>query len=191
MTSPTWQPRSSNAASVRTAYTAPLAPVMATAIDRWDDRASVDINCNSCCCQVEQTYVPVQIKGSLHLREIVGAHQRLFVHEQHGNSHDAGKIDSPEVSDWTECSEAHDRDHMHRARDGQRTRHTEVNRNRPQTIGAVEIEILAGIEHVESADPRADRQSQEPRFDSAASASGQPSPDRSHGHCETKKELCV
>src|SRR3954451_129087 len=189
MTSSTWQPRSSNAASVRTAYTAPLAPVIATAIDRWDDRASVDINCNSCRCQVEQTYVPVQIKGSLHLREIVRAHQRLFVHEQNGNSDDAGEIDSPEVSDWTKRSEAHDRDHMHRARDGQRMADTEVNRNRLQTIRAVEIEVLAGIEHIEAAHPRADCQGQQPGFDSAPSPSGQPSPDRSHCHCETKKEL--
>src|SRR5918993_879894 len=104
-------PRSRSAASVRVAYSAPLAPVIATATRRRGAAASVDI-------------------------------------------------------------------------DGQRRRGEVENAD-------VAVEILTGIQNVESADPRADGQPEEPRLEAAASAGRDPAAHWSHGHGETEKQLRI
>ena len=52
---------------------------------------------------------------------------------------------------------------------------TESHRNRPQAVRAIELEVLAGIQDVEAADPHADRQAEQPRLPAAAApAASQP-----------------
>ena len=76
-----------------------------------------------------------------------------------------------------------------RARNRQRRRDAETNRNRPQAVRAIEVDVLTRIQHVEPADPRADRQRQQPRLPAAASADRQPPADRRDRHGQAEKQL--
>ena len=67
----------------------------------------------------------------------------------------------------------------------------EPHRNRSQSVRAVEIQILAGVEHVEAADPGANRQREQPRLPPAASAHSEPAADRRDSHREAQKQLRV
>ena len=53
---------------------------------------------------------------------------------------------------------------MHGAGDGQRAAHAEADRDRAQTVRAIEVEVLTRVEHVEAADPGANRQPEQPRL---------------------------
>ena len=46
----------------------------------------------------------------------------------------------------------------------ERARHAEAHRNRLQVLAAIDVEILAGVEHVEAADPERDREAEQPRL---------------------------
>src|SRR6266576_5197471 len=104
--SSTWTPRSSSAASVRVAYTAPLAPVTAIAT-AWRPSA---IQRHRQHDQVEDPDVTVQIERALDLRQIVRAHQRLFVDEHGRHGGDAGKIYQTKRHDERERDETRDGD---------------------------------------------------------------------------------
>src|SRR5262245_28091642 len=104
--SSTWTPWASSAATVRVAYTAPLAPVMPMAIDRRD---SAPIQRHGQHDQVENPDVAIEIERPLHLRQIVGAHERLLVHQQRGDNDHAGEIERAERCDERQRGETTDR----------------------------------------------------------------------------------
>ena len=108
--------------------------------------------------QVEDADVAVQIERALHLRQVVGAHERLLVDEQRGDDRDAGEIDAASGATNASATRHTMATTCIDARDRQRRRHAEPHRNRAQAVRAIELEILAGVEHVEAADPRADGQ---------------------------------
>ena len=60
-----------------------------------------------------------------------------------------------------------------------------------QPMRPIEVEVLAGIEHVEPADPGADRERQQPGLPAAAAARGEPSADRRDGHGQAEEQLRV
>src|SRR6476660_9451137 len=70
-TSSTWTPRAISSDSVLTAYSAPLAPVIANAT------LAADIDGHSEDGEIENADVAVEIERAFHLREIVGAHERV------------------------------------------------------------------------------------------------------------------
>src|SRR6188472_1244029 len=90
MTTSTWRPRDNSAASVRVAYSAPLAPVMAMATDAW---RSLDIDGDGEDDQVEDADVAVQIERALDLRQIARTDQRLFIDQQERDGADADEIE--------------------------------------------------------------------------------------------------
>src|SRR6185295_6443190 len=138
MTSSTWAPRSSSAATVRVAYSAPLAPVMPMAT-----AGVLGIQGHDQDQEIQDADVAVQIEGALHLREIVGANQRLFV-DQHGrDGGNAGQIDAAERGDERQRNQAGNRDDVHRPRNGERDRNAEADRYRSQAVRAIEVEVLA------------------------------------------------
>src|SRR5215831_9398606 len=185
-TSSTWTPRAINSASVLTAYSAPLAPVMATAI------LAADINGHGENRQIENPDVAVEIERAFDLGQIVSPHERVLV-EQH--RHD--ETDDPDVVErrkrrhirhGQQHSDGHD---VHRARNEQRRRDAEAHGNRAEAVRAIELEILARVEDVETADPRADRDRENPRLPSPAPAHRQPSANRRDRHREAEKQLRV
>ena len=80
---------------------------------------------------------------------------------------------------------------MHAARDGDRGRHAEARRNRPQPVPAIEVHVLAGVEDVEPAHPQTDGQTEQPRLGPRAAAGGDPPADRRHRHRQAEEELRV
>src|SRR3954470_13033244 len=114
MTSSRWHPRSSSAAIVRVAYTAPLAPVTAIAMLRRFT-GSVDIDGCRGCCEIQDADVAVQIKCPLDLRQIVLAHERLLVNEQNGDADHTADVNASEPGDRPEREQAQHRDHVHTA----------------------------------------------------------------------------
>src|SRR5438309_511809 len=80
-------------------------------------------------------------------------------------------------------------DDVHRARDRERAGDAEPDGNRAQPVRAIEVEILTGIQHVEPADPGADRRREQPRLPPAAAADRQPSADRRDRHRQPQKQL--
>ena len=141
--------------------------------------------------QVQDADVAVQIERALHLRQIVGAHERLLVDEQHRDRRHAGEVDAAERRRPSASAARHsDRDDVHRARDRQRRRR---RRTAPEST--------AGRARDRSRDPdrhRA-RRSRRPRCRSpaasshgsqpAAAADGQPAADRRHRHRQAEKQL--
>src|SRR5471032_3413055 len=114
--SSTWTPRSRSAATVRVAYTAPLAPVTAIAI-AWRFFALVvsvlpgAIERHREHEEVQDADVAVEIERALHLRQVVRADQRLFV-DQHGRDRGhAGQVHRAERRDPRQRHEAGDGDH--------------------------------------------------------------------------------
>ena len=61
---------------------APLAPVIAMATDGFDRAGQRDIDRHRQHEEIQDADVAVQIERALHLRQVVGPHQRLFVDEQ-------------------------------------------------------------------------------------------------------------
>src|SRR5689334_6584277 len=112
--SSTCTPRSSSAASVRVAYTAPLAPVIAIAIDRRRSASPGAIQRHDEHDEIENPDVAVQIERALHLREIVRRYERLLVREQRGDDGDAGEVDGTEGGDECQRQEAEHRQRLHR-----------------------------------------------------------------------------
>ena len=58
-------------------------------------------------------------------------------------------------------------------------------------MGAIELDVLAGIQDVEPAHPQADRQAEQPGLPPAAAAGRQPPADRRHGHGQAEERLRV
>ena len=92
-------------------------------------------------------------------------HERLLVDQQRRDQRDAGEIDRTErhaarPSAAMQMTVAD----VHHARDPQRPRDAEAHRDRVQAVRAIEVEVLAGIENVEAADPQPDRQAEQPRL---------------------------
>src|SRR4051812_3476209 len=166
---------------------------MASAIDRGPERSSVSVAIHGSRrrCEIQEADISVQIKSTLDLREIVSADQRLLVGKQDGNAGDSGKVDGSESSDRTKRRETQHGNHVHHARDEQRARDAELNRYRPQPMRAIEVEILTGIEHIESADPSPDRGCKQPGLNSSSATGGEPSADGRNSHREPEEELRV
>ena len=61
--------------------------------------------------------------------------------------------------------------------------------NGAQAVRAIEVEILAGVQHVEAADPGADRRRQQPRLPSAPAADREPAADRRDRHRQPEEQL--
>ena len=78
------------------------------------------------------------------------------------------------------------------ARNDQRLRDAEAHRDRIQPVRAIELDVLAGIENVEAADPQTDRQAEQPGLRRADRTAGrEPAADRRHGHRQAKECLRV
>src|SRR5436190_18522463 len=165
-------PRSSNAASVRVAYIAPLAPVTASAIDGFASAGGIQRHGED--AQIQDADVAVQIEGALDLREIVRADERLLEDEQRRHHGDAREVYRTERGDQCQRDETTDGDAVHQPRDSERTADAEADRDGTESVGTIEIEILTGVQHVEAADPRADRQREQPRLPAPSSAGRDP-----------------
>src|ERR1043166_491399 len=132
-------PRSSSAASVRVAYTAPLAPVIARAMEGDSARGIQRDHQHE---QIENADVAVEIEGALDLRQIVRAYERLLVDQQRGDDRYAGEVHRTEGRDQRQRDQTHDRDDVHRSRDRERRGHAEADRDRTQAVRAIEVEVL-------------------------------------------------
>ena len=105
---------------------------------------------------------------------------------------DAGEVERAERRDDAERREASDR-----RRRASRAR-SRATRAMPKRTGidrrpsrAIDLEVLARVEHVEAADPRANREAEQPRLPAAASAGREPAAHRRDGHREAEKQLRV
>jgi len=142
--------------------------------------------------EVEDADVAVEIEGALDLRQIVLGHQRLLEHEQQADAKDPAEIQPAEPGHAAEREERDERDDVHRPRDRQRAAHAEAHGNRAQPLRTIEVQILARVQHVEPADPAADRQPEEPGLRCPRrSARGEPSADRGHRHRQTEEQLRI
>ena len=78
---------------------------------------------------------------------------------------------------------------MEPAGNGQRRGHAESRRNRPQPVRPIEVDVLAGVQHIEPADPGANGRTQKPGFPAATAACSQPSADRRNRHRQAEEQL--
>ena len=129
---------------------------------RWPQRR---IQCaNPVVTKYRMPTQPLRSKGALHLRQVVGRHERLLVDQQRRHERDAREVDRTErrrgrraqpcTRPWRCASRA-------------RSETTARRRSAPgsiETVRAIEVHVLAGIENVEAADPQADRQPEQPRL---------------------------
>src|SRR5262245_16207191 len=114
MTTSRWHPRSSSAAIVRMAYSAPLAPVIANAkVLTPSGGTSPDIDRHGSRREIEDPDVAVQIERALHLREVVGADERLLVDEQDRDEADAREVERSEIGHEGERRETSDGRDVH------------------------------------------------------------------------------
>src|SRR5688500_17288726 len=143
---------------------APLAPVTALAIERF-------VSDKNCCCrrdEVEEAPVVLHDESLFDHREAVYAASGARGGDQHCHTLHAGKINRTEVGYCRQCRQTEDRDGVECARNEQRPRDAEANWDRSQTVSAIELEILAGVQDVEASDPGPDREPKEPRFPAPA-----------------------
>ena len=111
------------------------------------------------------------------------------VHEQRGHDGHTGHVHAAEWRHEYERNEARDGNHVHQSRNCQRRRHAEPHRNRSKPVRAIEIEVLASVEHVEAANPGADGGGEKPGLPAGAPANGQPASNRRHRHCQPEEQL--
>src|SRR5260370_41961867 len=96
---------------------APLAPVTPTMTEA---ARSADIQRRSEHDQVQNPDVSVEIERALHLRQVVGADERLLVREECGDDADSGEIQGPEGCDERQRKETCDCRDVHEPRNDQR-----------------------------------------------------------------------
>src|ERR1051326_792799 len=99
-------PRSSSAASGRAAYTPPLAPAIARAVE---GAPAGGIQGDHQHEQIENADVAVEIEGALALRQIVRAYERLLVDQQRGDDRYAGEVHRTEGRDQRQRNQTPDR----------------------------------------------------------------------------------
>src|SRR2546427_5014882 len=92
-------------------------------------------------------------KRSIEPAEVVGLDKRVFVTEKQANRGDAGPCGPRESEACGKPGEQRNDQDVHDARDPEGSGDAETLRNRVETCAAVELHILAGIEHIETADP--------------------------------------
>src|SRR5215203_5624995 len=106
--------------------------------------------------EIQDANVSVEVEGELHVRQIGRAHERLLIDEEARNRGNTYEVHGPEAGGKSEQRQAHDRHGVHHARDPERPRNPESDGNRLQLLPAIDVEILARIEHIESAHPDRD-----------------------------------
>ena len=120
------------------------------------------------------------------------ADERLLVDEQDRDQRDSDEVDGAEIRDRREAAETDDGKDVHEPRHEQRIADAKANGDRLQPGGPIEVEILAGIENVEAADPRTNRRAEEPRLARGnPSTRGEPAADRRDSHREGQEQLGV
>src|SRR6476660_1953166 len=105
-------------------------------------RESAGIDRNRRRDEVEDPDVPVQIEGTLDLRQVVFPDRRLLVDQEQRDAGNTSVVDPAETGDRPESREADDRDDVHATRDQERSRDAESDGDRPQPVLAIEGEIL-------------------------------------------------
>src|SRR5688572_21165014 len=117
--------------------------------DSFAGALAAGINRNRGDQKIENADVSVEIEGELHVREISRADERLLIHEETGDGRNAEEIHGTETGDEPEQRQAGNGPDVHRARDPQRSRDAEPDRNRLQMLASVDVEILTRIQYVE------------------------------------------
>src|SRR5262245_32342990 len=102
------------------------------------DRSLSDIQRHDEHGEIQDADVAVEIERALHLRQIVGRHQRLLVNEHSGDNRDAGKVHGPERHDEAERKQTRDGDYVHATRNRDRSANPEPYRDRLQAVDTVE-----------------------------------------------------
>src|SRR6185369_13095273 len=100
-------------------------------------------------------------KRSVELAQIVGLHERMFVSEQGGNHHDTKPRGPGQREARGEPREQRDHGEVHHARNEQSVRDAKALGNGVQASASVIVKVLAGVKHVEAADPKSDRGAQD------------------------------
>src|SRR6266581_786975 len=140
--------------------------------------------------QEQQTNIAVhREKRSIEPAEVVGLDKRVFVTEEQANCDDAGPCGPRKSEACGKPREQRNDQDMHNACDPERSGDAETLRNRVETRAAVELHVLAGVQHVEATDPECHSGAENQHSRVEAAGDRDPRRCRRNAQARTKDEM--
>ena len=114
------------------------------------------------------------------MREVARAHQRVLVDQEPHDRDPAEPVEEPEPREPAEQREGHGGERVVQARRRERGGDAEARGDGVEPLRAVHLDVLAGVDQVESRDPHRQREPEEERGRLERPADGDPAAGRRH-----------
>src|SRR5437773_6919260 len=123
----------------------------------------------------DQRDVAVDVEeGEVEAREVARAHQRVLVDQEPHDRGPAEPVEEPEPREPAEQREGHGGERVVQARRRERGGDAEARGDGMEPLRAVHLDVLAGVDQVESRDPHRQREPEEERGRLERPADGDP-----------------